>query len=658
MKTKFYLILKYYTHTIQQIVGIGLLGIVLILSVNAQHSPWSQKSDMENERKFSAVSAVGDKIYVIGGRNDNLPNEADNLVTEYDPATDTWKTKTPMPTARSSLAAAVAEGIIYVIGGVVGHGVPALTTVEVYDPATDTWDITKTPMPTPRHGLGTCMVDGKIYAIGGMTSGASFWMGIHDTVEIYDPVTDSWSTGSSMPTERLWFSTSVVEGKIYVIGGILLNKEVVSTVEMYDPVTDTWTTRSPMPTPKAGHVASVVDGIIYVIGGGSFETGKEGYTLVEAFDPATDTWTTMADMPGKRVWACAETIDNKVYVIGGIPKFPNTYDPGEKTVFAYDPSKDLTALVNNVNLNKCYVTPGSGSICITAKMNDPAGVTLSAMIESSDQTCTDSLQLFDDGNHNDGNAGDSIYSNTWQAGPEEKLYYVDLKVKRTSSEIIIHRMNKMAAFTTIGPVAYENHAFGSSPMPGESVKLELTLTNEGLITTATGVRAKITSIDPLVTETTGYNVSFFDISPGESKTKSGYKIEISESCPEHTEISFAIDITSEGYLFWRDTFSIITGVQTAIDQKENMLQQPAIIKNHPNPFSQSTELRFTLPESGFVTLKIYDSFGREVRILVNESLSAGEHSVYFHAGDLADGIYFCRLRKGDMILTGKMLLMR
>ncbi len=630
------------------IISTGLTGIFTITT--AQDSPWIRKNDMPDGRHTFAADTVNGKIYAIGGRYTL------NLVNEYDPETDTWTTRTSMPTSRMCLAAGVVNGKIYAIGGVKAAFESALSIVEEYDPATDTWT-KKADMPTPRLGLGVSVVDGKIYAIGGMTSGSDFWSGMHNTVEVYDPVTNTWTTKAPMPTARLWFSTSLVDGKIYAIGGALVTKEMLSTVEVYDPETDVWTTKTPMPTPRMSHASAVIDGIIYVFGGGTLSAVPGGYSVVEAYDPATDTWIKKEDISVPRAYLCANAAGGKIYVIGGITTAANPHLTGERTVYEYNPSADLAGLVDHVSVNKCYVTPGSGSICITAKMNDPAGVTLSAMIESSDQTCTDSLQLFDDGNHNDGNAGDSIYSNTWQAGPEEKFFYVDLKVKQVSSETITHRINSMAAFTTIGPVAYENHAFGSSPMPGESVKLELTLTNEGLITTATGVRAKITSLDPLVTETTGYNVSFFDISPGESKTKSGYKIEISESCPEHTEISFAIDITSEGYLFWRDTFSIITGVQTAIDQKENMLQQPAIIKNHPNPFSQSTELRFTLPESGFVTLKIYDSFGREVRILVNESLSAGEHSVYFHAGDLADGIYFCRLRKGDMILTGKMLLM-
>src|SRR2546426_9123415 len=87
-----------------------------------------------------------------------------------------------------------------------------LGTVEAYDPTTNTWT-TKAPMPTPRHGLGTSVVNGVIYAMGGS---AGYLLG---TVEAYDPATNTWSTKASMPTARYYPSTSIVNGVIYAVGG-------------------------------------------------------------------------------------------------------------------------------------------------------------------------------------------------------------------------------------------------------------------------------------------------------------------------------------------------------------------------------------------------------------------------------------------------------
>jgi N-acetylneuraminic acid mutarotase len=76
---------------------------------------------------------VNGKIYAIGGYNDS--SGCLSTVEEYDPATDTWTTKTPMPTTRAGLAIGVVNNKIYAIGG---HGGGSLlSTVEEYDPKYD-----------------------------------------------------------------------------------------------------------------------------------------------------------------------------------------------------------------------------------------------------------------------------------------------------------------------------------------------------------------------------------------------------------------------------------------------------------------------------------------------------------------------------------------
>ncbi len=72
-------------------------------------------------------------------------------------------------------------------------------------------------MPTARVGLSTSVLDGKIYLIGGF--GHSGYRGA-TTVDVYDPVTDTWTTVPDMPTGRFGAYTSVVDGKIYVFGGL------------------------------------------------------------------------------------------------------------------------------------------------------------------------------------------------------------------------------------------------------------------------------------------------------------------------------------------------------------------------------------------------------------------------------------------------------
>ena len=93
---------------------------------------------------------------------------------------------------------------------------------------------------------------------------------------------------------------------------------------------------------------------------------------------------------------------------------------------------------------------------------------------------------------------------------------------------------------------------------------------------------------------------------------------------------------------------------------ENFLN-PVLYKlydNYPNPFNPSTTLRYSIPEEAFTTLKIYNSLGREVTTLVNETKPAGIYDVAFSATDLASGIYYYTLQAGSFTETKKMILMK
>jgi N-acetylneuraminic acid mutarotase len=219
-----------------------------------------------------------------------------------------------MPTARQWLSTSAVNGKIYAFGGTPRTYQPALSTVEEYDPATDTWT-EKAPMPAARLVHSTSVVDGKIYVIGGAYR-PGVWTEelMTSDVEAYDPATDTWTKKTPMSTAIGAVATSVVNGKIYAIGGATTaGGTALSTVEEYDPATDTWTTKTAMPTARVTAGASAVNGIIYVIGGGR----GFSFSIVEAYDPATDTWTEKADMPTGRKALSTSVVNGKIYAIGG-----------------------------------------------------------------------------------------------------------------------------------------------------------------------------------------------------------------------------------------------------------------------------------------------------------------------------------------------------
>ena len=219
-----------------------------------------------------------------------------------------WFTKTPMPTLRSYICAGVVDNKIYVFGGANSSGV--LNTVEMYDPTSDTWT-TKTPMPTARRMPACGVVDNKIYVIGGEASGTAY-----GTVEVYDPLTDSWETKASMPTPRSGHAIGVVKEKIYAIGGNCIDWTAITTVEEYDPTTDSWQTKTDMPTARFWLTVAVTnDSLLYAIGGG--EDDFYGFSTVEIYDPLTDTWQSKTPVSTPRFGPVSIIIDDTIYAIGG-----------------------------------------------------------------------------------------------------------------------------------------------------------------------------------------------------------------------------------------------------------------------------------------------------------------------------------------------------
>lgn len=202
---------------------------------------------------------------------------------EYDPANDTWKALAPLPSKRGSPNAVVHDGKIYVIGGAgnfpgskdtsIHPARPhrAVGTNEVYDPATNTWE-TRSPMPTARNHAAAGMVNNKIYVIGGRVGNGFITRASNtDIVEVYDPAPDQWGALlAPMPTPRSAVAWGVYRGKIYVVGGEVRNSTMSATyrsVEAYDPATNRWTILLPMEFSRHGSAADFIGNRLHVVSG-------------------------------------------------------------------------------------------------------------------------------------------------------------------------------------------------------------------------------------------------------------------------------------------------------------------------------------------------------------------------------------------------------
>ena len=281
---------------------------------------WGTAAPLPTKRTEVAAVTLRDKIYVIGGFEQpgfgNLMNLAvTTSVTEYDPSTNQWTAKAPMPVGLHHAGIGVVDGRLYVIGGYTQSGFTVwhpIATVYAYDPSTDTW-AERAPMPTPRGALSVTEHEGKLYAIGGYDRKAN-----SAAVEVYDPQRNTWASRAPLPTPRDHLAAATVFGKVYAIGGRLNGdyRRNLSVTEVYDPVTDRWALAADLPTARSGITAAEVGGRIYVFGG---EGGDGTFRENEAYDPARGTWQTMAPMPTGRHGLGSAVVDGRIHVISGGP---------------------------------------------------------------------------------------------------------------------------------------------------------------------------------------------------------------------------------------------------------------------------------------------------------------------------------------------------
>lgn len=115
---------------------------------------------------------------------------------------------------------------------------------------------------------------------------------------------------------------------------------------------------------------------------------------------------------------------------------------------------------------------------------------------------------------------------------------------------------------------------------------------------------------------------------------------------------------SGGRTFFRRQIPILTSIDLKYEHDGGIPQEFSLSQNYPNPFNPSTQINYSLPESGNVRLIIYDILGREVAKIIDQFQSTGSYSIDFNAEELSSGIYFYRLIAGSFITTKKMILLK
>ncbi len=268
----------------------------------------------------------------------------------------TWETEADLPTDLGEVAAGAVAGVLYLVGS-------GSSSTLSYDLSTRTWSTTRAARPHVGDHHSLEVIGHKIYLFGGLGGGSA------GKVQIYDPLADSWSLGTDIPLATGSASTAVIDGKVYVAGGIVSNS-TVSDAWVYDPELDSWSTIASMPVGR-NHAAAGTDGEkFYIFGGrgpgsGNGNSVAIGFDDVLVYDPVMDTWeasfdigSTIPDLPQKRGgMGKAVFFRGEFYVMGGETTSSGT---GQVAGNVYDRVDVYDPVAESWRLDTAMVTPRHG----------------------------------------------------------------------------------------------------------------------------------------------------------------------------------------------------------------------------------------------------------------------------------------------------------
>ena len=301
-------------------------------------SPWDKTSR----------AALQNGGAVFAGGNGTRP---DTGTTAAGPA---WASVPDIPTRSEAMVTGTYNGVLYAGLGD-GEDILTLNTFFAYDPATGKWT-QKASAPYSAAAAAGGFIGGKFYTEGGVAVSPDYELSIEDTTQIYDPATDTWTTGAQNPNATSSGGSAVLDGKLYVVGGTTATSQPLTTVSVYDPSTNTWGTAASYPEPIADEACAAVTGKLYCAGGVNAAGGNEP-TDAFAYDPAKNSWKRIASLPISLATSASGSADGRFLISGG-------FTGADATVtnqgFAYDPAMDWWTPLPNAPVARFWATGAMG----------------------------------------------------------------------------------------------------------------------------------------------------------------------------------------------------------------------------------------------------------------------------------------------------------
>ena len=197
----------------------------------------------------------------------------------------------------------------------------------------------RAPLLRPRGEHANCVVDGRIYVLGGIHNSRNGPI----EVDRYDPSSDAWTRVSSMPTRRNHFTcgAALAGDELWVCGGKPDGQGYggVKRVDVYDTRTGSWRRAPDLPEPHWAGPTVIIDGKVHVLtGGGASNSDSTAHHFVLDLADESAGWSTARAVPKPRVHVAGVAYRGRIWIIGG--EYHHRHDGDTTTVQVYDPATD------------------------------------------------------------------------------------------------------------------------------------------------------------------------------------------------------------------------------------------------------------------------------------------------------------------------------
>lgn len=222
---------------------------------------WSSLPALPQPRSAMAAAAAQGDLYLIGGKT---PSGVTASTLRFSSAQGLWQKRAAKPLAVVSASAALLGERLYIPGGILASG-QVVDALEVYDLRRDRWS-RAAPLPEPLAEYGLAAFEGRLYLFGGRANGA-----VSDRVYVYDPMADAWSQGGRLPSPRFGAAAAALESSILVAGGSSGATPLAETLAYYparrSKGEDAWEVLPSLPAGGAGAGAASLADSVYLAGG-------------------------------------------------------------------------------------------------------------------------------------------------------------------------------------------------------------------------------------------------------------------------------------------------------------------------------------------------------------------------------------------------------